>query len=97
VLENGRLSGLVTPHEIKQVDAVKWPYKTLHDVMRPLEDIQTVTPDVPLIDAVEMMSRHDLNQLPVVSDGHLQGVLSRGQVLTYLHTRMELQHRSITG
>jgi CBS domain-containing protein len=64
---------------------------TLHDVMRPLEDLRTVTPDTPLHNALEMMGRYDLNQLPVVADGHLEGVLSRAQVLSYLHTRMELQ------
>jgi hypothetical protein len=36
------------------------------------------------------MSRSDLNQLPVVSQGHLEGVLSRTQVMNFLQTRMEL-------
>lgn len=91
VLENSRLAGLVTPHEVKQVDRAKWPYMTLHDVMRPLEDLRTVTPDASLNSALDLMGRYDLNQLPVVSDGHLEGVLSRAQLLRYLHTRMELQ------
>jgi hypothetical protein len=37
------------------------------------------------------MSRYDLNQLPVISDHHLEGVLSRAHVLNYLHTHTELQ------
>jgi hypothetical protein len=32
-----------------------------------------------------------LNQLPVVSDHHVDGVVSRAQVLNYLHTRAELR------
>jgi len=38
------------------------------------------------------MSRDDLNQLPVVSNGHLEGVLSRAQIISYLQTHAEL-HR----
>ena len=64
---------------------------TLHDVMRPLEDLQSVTPDMPLTSALESMSRYDLNQLPVVSNSHLEGVLSRAQVLSYLQTHAELR------
>ena len=42
VVEKGDITGLVTPHEIKQVDRAKWPFMTLHDIMRPLEDLRAV-------------------------------------------------------
>ena len=50
-----------------------------------------MTPDASLTSALESMSRYDLNQLPVISNGHLEGVLSRAEVLTYLQTHAELQ------
>jgi len=37
------------------------------------------------------MSREDIDQLPVISDGHLQGVFSRSQILRFLRTHAELQ------
>lgn len=91
VLDQGEFSGLVTAHEIKQIDKGKWPFMTLHDIMRPLKDLRSVTPDAPLISALESMSRYDLNQLPVISGSHLKGVLSRTQVLGYLQTHAELR------
>ena len=91
VLDKGEITGLVTPHEIKQIDRAKWPFTTLHDIMRPLEDLHSVTPDTPLTSALESMSRYDLNQLPVVSNNHLEGVLSRARVLGYLQTHAELR------
>jgi predicted transcriptional regulator len=36
------------------------------------------------------MGRDDVNQLPVVSNNHLEGVVSRAQVLQVLQTRAEL-------
>ena len=91
VLQNGEIAGLVTPHEVKQIPRARWPFTTLYDIMRPLEQMRTVTPETPLVSALELMSREDLNQLPVVSDGHLAGVLSRAQVLSFLHTRKEME------
>jgi CBS domain-containing protein len=43
-----------------------------------------------LTSALESMSRYDLNQLPVISNGHLDGVLSRAEILSYLQTHAEL-------
>lgn len=91
VNKTGEVTGLVTPHEIKDIDRPQWPFKTLHDVMRPLEDLHAVTPEASLTSALESMSRFDLNQLPVVSHNHLEGVLSRAQVLSYLQTHAELR------
>ena len=91
VVDKGEITGLVTPHEVKQIDRAKWPFMTLHDIMRPLEDLRSVTPDATLTSALESMSRYDLNQLPVISNQHLEGVLSRAQVLSYLQTHAELK------
>jgi len=91
VVDKTGVAGLVTSHEVKQIDRAKWPFMTLHDIMRPLEDLRAVTPETPLTSALESMSRYDLNQLPVISNGHLEGVLSRAQVLSYLQTHAELK------
>jgi Zn-dependent protease/CBS domain-containing protein len=91
VVEKGEITGLITPQEIKQIDRAKWPFTTLHEVMRPLEDVRAVTPETPLKTALELLSRQDLNQLPVVSNGHLEGVLSRANVLSFLQTRAEMR------
>ena len=91
VLENGAVAGLVTPQEVKQVERARWPFTTVGDIMKPLDQMRTVTPETPLTSALEMMSRRDFNQLPVVSDGHLAGVLSRAHLLSFLQTRTELQ------
>jgi CBS domain-containing protein len=91
VVEKGEMTGLVTLHEIKQIDRTKWPFITVHDIMRPIADVHSVSPDASLKSALESMSGDDLNQLPVVSNGHLEGVLSRAQIISYLQTRAELR------
>jgi len=91
VLDNGTVVGLVTLHEVKQVARSRWPYITLHEIMRPLGQMRTVTPETPLTGALEIMSREDLNQLPVVVQGRLAGVLSRAHVVNLLQTRVDLK------
>jgi len=88
--QNGQVVGLVTPHEIKELERQRWPYTTLYDVMVPLDQVHTVTPATPVMEALETMGRDDVNQLPVVIGGHLEGIVSRANVLQFLQTRAEL-------
>jgi CBS domain-containing protein len=37
------------------------------------------------------MGREDLNQVPVIANGRLAGILSRAHVLDYLRTRAEMK------
>lgn len=91
VEEQGRLSGIITPHELKDVERAKWPYTTVDAVMLPLERLHTVEPNTLVTEALEMMGREDVNQLPVVLNGSIAGIISRGDVLRLLQTRAELQ------
>jgi CBS domain-containing protein len=60
--------------------------------MRPISQLHTVGPQTPAIQALQLMGREDMNQLPVISDGHLQGVITRGHLLRFLSTQAELGH-----
>jgi Zn-dependent protease len=90
VVENRVVAGLITLHEVKAVGRARWPYTTVNDVMRPLDQLQRVAPDTPVTEALEIIGRKDVNQLPVVSNGRLEGIISRDQILRYLLTRAEL-------
>ena len=90
VQQNGEVAGLVTAHEIKELERPRWPYTTLSDIMRPLDQLHTVAPTTPVMEALETMGRDDVNQLPVVSGNHLDGIITRANVLQFLQTRTEL-------
>lgn len=90
VTVNGRVEGIITPSEVSKFERARWPYTTVADVMRPLDQVRTVTPDASITDALEVMAREDLNQLPVVEDDRLAGFVSRAHVLQLLQTRAKL-------
>jgi CBS domain-containing protein len=59
--------------------------------MRPLADLHVVSPDTPASEALEVMSREDVNHLPVVATGHVEGVVSRNEIVNLLQTRRTLR------
>jgi len=59
-------------------------------VMRPLDQLRTVTIDTPVIKALEIMGRDDVNQLPVILNGALEGIISRSHILQLIQTKAEL-------
>lgn len=87
---NGRPEGIITPAEIAAVPRARWPYTTVADVMRPLDSVRTVRTDTPITEALELMASHDLNQLPVIANGSLAGVISRAHLLQLIQTRAQL-------
>jgi Zn-dependent protease/predicted transcriptional regulator len=87
----GRIVGLITPHEIKGVARDRWAMTLLSDVMRPIGQLRTVQPDMLAIDALTLMGREDVNQLPVISDGKFEGMVGRRHILQLLQTRADLR------
>jgi len=52
--------------------------------------LHVVTPQQSLNDVLPLMVGRDVNQLPVVQDGRLVGVLSRDAIMRYLEVRRSL-------
>jgi Zn-dependent protease/CBS domain-containing protein len=91
VQDNGRLLGLITPSDIGRIARSRWPLTTVEQAMRRVSQLQVVSPEAAVTDALEIMVREDVNQLPVASNNHLEGVLSRAHLLDVLRTRTELR------
>lgn len=89
--EQGSVAGLITPHEVREVERARWPYVTVDEVMRTLDRTRTIEPGALITEALEVMGREDLNQLPVVRSGKFEGIVTRGHILRLLQTRGELQ------
>ena len=92
VVENDTVSGLITTQEIRRVSRDRWPQTSVKSVMRPIGELRTVGPQTPAVQALQLMGREDMNQLPVISDGHLEGVITRGHLLQFLSAHAELDH-----
>ena len=56
----------------------------------PVERLHVVTPQQSLSDVLPLMAGRDVNQLPVVQNGALVGILSRDAIVQYLEVRRGL-------
>ena len=93
VNDDHHVAGMITPHEVLAIERSRWPQVIVRDAMRPVDAIHSLSPDVPALKALEMMAREDVNQLPVVEDGRLEGIVSRGNLLQMIHSRAEMLAR----
>jgi signal-transduction protein with cAMP-binding, CBS, and nucleotidyltransferase domain len=58
--------------------------------MTPVGRLKRVRPETALWTAAEAMDRDGVNQLPVMTDGQLLGMLSRDDIISFLRTLNEL-------
>jgi Zn-dependent protease/predicted transcriptional regulator len=94
VQQDGTPSGLVTLHEIRNVDRERWPTMFVRDIMLPIDEVRTVGADAPVTQALDVMTTEDVAQLPVVTKaGDVAGTVSRNDVLRLLRTRAEVPTR----
>ena len=81
--------GLMTLHRIKEVPRPEWATTSVARVMLPFEQLKCVDPDAELWSALEKMDRNGVNQMPVIRDQHVIGMLSREDAITFLRTLQE--------
>jgi Zn-dependent protease/CBS domain-containing protein len=77
VVEDGRVVGLVTVHQLHRVPQGEWATRTVQDVMTPVSDAFVVRPGDTLLHALEKVTRNGLGRVAVLDDGgRLAGYLS---------------------
>lgn len=86
VRDNGDILGLITLQDIKGVPRREWPVTSAGQIMIPAEKMQQIHPDGDLWEAVEKMDQDGVNQLPVIENGQVLGILSRDGVIGFLRT-----------
>ncbi len=92
VKDKDRVVGLLTLHRIKAVPRPDWSNTTAAQVMIPVEKVKRIHPETELAEALSEMDRDGVNQLPVMVQDQIQGVLGRDDVISVLRTLNEFSH-----
>jgi CBS domain-containing protein len=58
--------------------------------MTPMDKVKLTSPKVGLEVALAQMGTDGVNQLPVMENGQIEGMLSRQDIINYLHTLQNL-------
>lgn len=92
VTENNRPAGMISREQVKKIPCAEWSTKTVGQVMSTLDNFQIVAPQMPVAKAYEAMINAEVNQLPVASNDHLAGIITRDDILQDLYTRVTVQN-----
>ena len=89
VTQGDRVVGLLTPQRVKETPRDAWPATSVAQAMIPAAQVKPVQPDEQLLTALEEMEEDRVSQLPVVSDGHILGILRLDDILGFTRTARE--------
>lgn len=91
VTGDGELVGLLALEDVKSINRADWDRTAAREVMAPVRDLKTVSPDQNALSVLEQMEENAVNQLPVVSAGRVSGLVTRERLLAVLRSRAELK------
>jgi CBS domain-containing protein len=74
---------------VRGIPEEQWSEKEVSDVMT-RDPVYSIGPDADVTEALRMLGEHDVNQVAVLKDDRLVGMLSRADVVRYLQLREEL-------
>ena len=82
--------GLLTLHNVRGVPKGEWTTTHVRDVLTPLDQLHVVGPQTSLWDALSKMTEVNVNQVPVMMDGKMVGMVTRENLLSFIRRRSEL-------
>src|SRR4051812_28145339 len=89
VAADGQIVGLVRVSDVQRVPPERWTTTSLRAIMTPAASLAVVEPQHSLQEAAARLDERGVNQLPVVRNGALVGMLSRADVGRFLRLGAE--------
>ncbi len=83
--------GVITLNQISQVGRARWGVTTTAQAMTPLRELPAVSPKSSLSEAISLMTRQQLELLPVVAEGQVVGMVAQEDVLRLVENRQRLK------
>jgi Zn-dependent protease len=84
VVFGDRLMGLVTLGDVRKIPRDSWDESRVSDVMTPASELQTMRPQEPAMDALQVLAGQGIDQLPVVEGESLVGMIRRQDIVRWL-------------
>ncbi|HEX7119377.1 MAG TPA: site-2 protease family protein [Longimicrobiales bacterium] len=92
VVRDDRPLGLITLAQVKEVPREEWPRRTVAETMTSVDhDSVTVRPEERMSDVLQKMEQSGARRVLVTRDGHLEGIITTGDVAGWLQRARELE------
>ena len=93
----GAVSGILTVSDVRRVPKPEWRNTPAQRVMTPRDQITTVEPHTPAVDVLLLLGERQLNQVPVLEDGRMVGLVTRREILERLQLAETLGENQSPG
>jgi Zn-dependent protease/CBS domain-containing protein len=90
VADGEHAKGLITLKEIKAIPREEWKEKRVTEAMLPFDKLKQVRPDEDLAHVMKILTEEEINQLPVVENGNIIGMISHENMLAFISLRDKL-------
>jgi len=90
VADEGGVRGILTLPNIKSVSQPNWGVTQVKEIMTPVDRLKIAHPDQDALSILEQMDESNINQMPVVSEGRVIGLITRDNLIRLLYTRSQL-------
>ncbi len=90
LVENGTLSGLLTPRRLQAQPRHRWPQQTARQAMIPAAELAVTQPSQALLQALNTLPADESLPLAVLEDGCLVGVLTAERISAFLEFKATL-------
>ena len=81
VANDGAVLGILTVTDVQKVPRDEWPRTPAQRIMTPREKVATVSTETPALDVLQLIGERRLNQVPVLEDGRMVGLITRRELL----------------
>jgi CBS domain-containing protein len=68
----------------------QWSQETVKEAMTPFDKLRWVRPDEELSSIFRIVNEDDINQVPVVQDSQIVGIVTRENLLNFVNIRSGL-------
>jgi Zn-dependent protease/predicted transcriptional regulator len=93
VIDGEKIEGIITITDVKKLPNDKWLTTPVKAVMTK-DNIYSAGPEDNLNMALQSITRYDVNQLLILDNGKLVGILSRQDILRYIQLGQELRTKN---
>ena len=84
VTHNGRLRGIISLHQVKEIPRSQWRTQTVAKTMTSINDKVTVNPETPMTQVLLKMEDSGMRRVLVTSDEQLEGIITGSDVSSWL-------------
>ncbi|MGA8163717.1 MAG: site-2 protease family protein [Waddliaceae bacterium] len=94
VVDGEELLGYISLKEVKDLGREQWERTKVKDVLVPVDQIDTLSPEKDILEALSLLNKSSADSLLVTEEGKLVGLLSSGDLSKVISFKLKLEDQS---